>query len=115
MPALKIRQGILTTNYLTTGSLGNAVGKLQFGSGLVNSPSFGATAGASGATATLTIPNAATSDKVFVQAASAPVGVEITYGYISAASVLTLGFQSSGCTAVAGCAMTINYLLLSGS
>jgi len=115
MPAFKMRQGVLLTNNLTTGSLGNALGKIQFGSGTISSPSFGATAGASATTATLTIANAATTDKVFAMPASAPVGLEVTYAYVSAASVLTVGFQSSGCSAVTGCQITMNYLLLAAS
>ena len=114
MPAFKVRQGLLSTNTITTGSLGNAVSKLQFGSGTVYSPSFLGTGG-SALTGTITIPNAATTDKVLITAASAPPGLNISYGYISAASVLTLNFQSSGCVAISSCMLTINYLLLSGS
>jgi hypothetical protein len=114
MPSFKIRQGVLANSGIMTGSLGNTVSKLQFGSGTVYSPSFLGTGG-SAATGTLTIPNAATGDKVFITAASAPAGLQIGYGYISAASVLTLNFQASGCVAIASCQLTINYLLLSGS
>lgn len=115
MPVFKMRQGMLLTNKLTLGTTGNAVSKLQMGSGTISSPSFGATAGASAATATMTIANAATTDKVFAMPASAPAGLGVAYAYISAASVMTVGFQSSGCTAIAGCQMTLNYLLLAAS
>jgi hypothetical protein len=116
MPALKIRQGILTTNYLTSGSLGNAITKIQIGTGTVQSPSFAATAGASAQTATLTVGNAATSDKVWVTAASPSIaGLFISSAYVSAASVITMNFQASPCTAVAGCAMKVDYLLIAGS
>lgn len=114
MPAFKMRQGMLLTNKLTTGSLGNAVTKLQMGSGTIYSPSFLGTGG-SALTGTMTIANAATADKVFVQAASAPAGLNIGYAYISAASVLTVNFQSSGCAAISSCMLTLNYLLMSGS
>ena len=114
MPAFKMRQGVLLTNNLTTGSLGNAIGKLQFGSGTVYSPSFLGTGGSSLA-GTMTIANAATTDKVFVQAASVPGGLNIGHAYISAASTLTMLFMSSGCAPIASCQLTINYLLLAAS
>ena len=115
MPAFKMRQGLLTTNILTTGSLGNGISKLQFGSGTIYSPSFGAAAGASAATATMTIANAATGDFVFVNAASAPTGLEVRTAYISAASVMTVAFEASPCSAVTSCQLTLHYLLLTGS
>ena len=114
MPAFKMRQGMLLTNRFTLGSTSNALTKLQMGSGTIYSPSFLGTGG-SAVTGTLTIPNAATTDKVFVQAASAPAGLNIGYAYISAASVMTVNFQSSGCVAISSCQLTLNYLLMSGS
>ena len=116
MPRFKIRQGVLAVSGITTGSLGNATSKLQHGSKVVVCPSFGAIAGASGATETAIIANAAVGDMVFLTAASLPVGLNLIGAYISAASTLTMYFSTSGCQAIAaGLGLDINYLLISGS
>lgn len=111
----KLRQSTLMTNNIQAGSLGNALSKLQFGKSTIYSPSFAATAGASAATGTFTISNAALGDMLFVTAGSVPVGLNITSACVTAASVASLYFNTSGCTGVASCQLTIQYLLLSGS
>jgi len=119
---------------LTTGSLNNSSGsmtisssgvaigggtkltKLLFGSGTVNAPSFAATdsasAGAPGS-CQMSVTGAAIGNYVFVQAASVPDGL-VLVSASAATNVVDLDFMATACTAVAGCKLTIQYMLLTG-
>lgn len=108
-----------TTGSMTISSSGVAIGggtkltKLLFGSANVAAPSFGATAGASIAGSPITVTGAAVGSYAWVTSTSMPDGLTLVSGS-PASNLINLTFESAACTAVAGCNLTIQYLVITG-
>ena len=98
-----------TGGNVTIGTTGTELTKLICGSGVVTAISCGA---ASSGSATITVPNLATSDLVFVMASSTAACTFIMGACATAASVLTIKFQNSGSAASADQPWTVQYLAL---
>lgn len=110
----------ISSGSTTVSASGIAIGggtkftKLLYGSGVVNAPSFDATGAASGGapgSCQMALTGALATDYIFTTATSAPAGLVLT-SVTGGTNLINLDFQAAACTAVAGCALTIQYLLL---
>lgn len=112
--SLNVASGSTTINASGIGiGGGTKLTKMLFGTAVVAAPSFAATAGASTAGSPITVTGANIGNYAWVTSSSMPDGLTLVGGS-PASNLINLKFESAACTAVAGCNLTIQYLVFAG-